>query len=67
MRMHDMSFLFKSIISFYSHYKNQPESIMWYYHKVVFFLKITNKCIPHERGAQLRKIGPIGLRPAAIK
>ena len=28
------------------------------------FLKITNARIPHERGARLRQIGPIGLRPA---
>ena len=28
------------------------------------FLKISNARISHERGARLRHIGPIGLRPA---
>jgi hypothetical protein len=30
------------------------------------FLKITNARIPHERGARLRQIGPIGLWPAQV-
>jgi hypothetical protein len=30
---------------------------------VLSFLKITNARILHERGARLREMGPIGLRP----
>ena len=30
------------------------------------FFKITNERIPHERGALLRQIDPIGIRPALI-
>jgi len=36
MRMHDILFLFKLIISFVLSLQNQPDSIMWYYHTVHF-------------------------------
>jgi hypothetical protein len=31
------------------------------------FFNITNARISHERGARLRQIGPIGLRPALVR
>ena len=49
----------------YSHYKISPRALCGIITRCMF-KKITNTCIPHECGAQLRKIGPIGLRPAVI-